>query len=189
MKNSNSSNNSIKMYLDKKYQQAFTFVSQGDDVWSAKTKTEVYTDQSGNKFTVKYRDGYCTDNYCSIIFDKDIEQIFQSAVNANCKVFVSTKSSFFGETDVFNNTDDYMKQCPVINISVIVLRETDFSSISTVMLNAGRDFTASVMIYCVTPDLFNDASAYSDGLDQTKIISTGSFWIENNTITSESWEA
>lgn len=189
MRNTNREKKAVDSYLNKKYPQAFSYVSPGNDVWSSKTLSMTYEDQNGSRFTVKYNDDFCTDNYCSVLFDREIEKYFQNSIRVNCKVFASTQSSFFGPAAAFSDFQDYMKQCAVINLTVYVLDKNAFSEAAEAMRQAGADCAASVMLYCVTEDVMNGVSSYSGAPTPANILSTGSFWIENGVITHTSWGA
>ena len=179
----------IEDYLNQKYQQPFTFISEGDGVWSDRAKTAYYADQEGLKFTVRYTDNLMSDNYCSALYDGSIAQRLRDAMQTDCKVSASTNAAFFGENQSFSDINDYMKQCPVINVSIVVTREDSFSTVAFDVLSAADGATISAVITCVPQHVFNGLVSAEEEIAPGDIVSYGSFWIESGALVRATWEA
>ena len=181
-------NRRIEDYLSQKYQQPFTFISEGGGVWSDRTKTAYYADQEGLKFAVRYTDNLASDNYYSAIYDGAITQRLRDAMQTDCKVLASTKAAFFGENQSFSDINEYMKQCPVINVSIIVTRENSFTTVASDVLSAADGATISAVITCVPQRVFNGLTSAEDEIAPGDIVSYGSFWVENGALVRATWE-
>lgn len=181
-------NRRIEDYLSQKYQQPFTFISEGGGVWSDRTKTVYYADQEGVEFAVKYTDNLVSDNYNSAIYDGAITQRLRDAMQTDCKVSASTNTAFFGENQSFSDINEYMKQCPVINVSIVVTREDSFSTVASGVLSAADGATISAVITCVPQHVFNNLASAEDEIAPGDIVSYGSFWAENGALVRVTWE-
>lgn len=172
-------------YLSSKYGEVFSFVSYGDDVWSSKSKSSIYSDNNGQNFTVKENSGYFTDNYCSILFDASASESINAFFEDNTKVFVNTQSVFFPSTKKFDNTSDYLKDCSVINVAIYTTQVEHYEEISKLLMNAMSDCTVSTVVYCVDVQDFINITEFKS---TANVLTSGSFWIENNEVSSKSWE-
>lgn len=182
-------NRRIEDYLNQKYQQPFTFISEGDGVWLDRTKTAYYADQEGLQFAVRYTDNLMSDNYCSAIYDGSITQRLHDAVQTDCMVSASTKAAFFDENQLFSDVNEYMERCPVINVSIIVTREDSFPTVASDVLSAADGVTISAVITCVPQHVFNGLTSAEDEIAPGNIVSYGSFWVENGAVARATWEA
>lgn len=181
-----SSNNAIA-YLKEKYGQDFTFDSWGNDVWSSKTETSFYKDNDGRLFSVKRRGNDFSDNYCSVLYDYEIQNHFNSLFKETEKVFVSTNREFFGITWLFKDYKDYMEKCSVINLELIIILEENIDEIANTLLIKANNSTAYVIVYRVSESIFNNLTQYSNQVDLTDVIQVESFWIRDGSVNSKSW--
>ncbi len=174
-----------KDYLTSKYGGVFSFVSYGDDVWSAKSKSSIFSDNYGQNFTVKENSGYFTDNYCSVLFDASASESINTFFEDNTKVFVNTQSVFLPSAKKFDNTSDYLKDCSVINVAIYTTQDEHYEEISRLLMSAMSGYTVSAVVYCVDVDDFMNVTEYKS---TANVLTSGSFWIENNEVSSKSWE-
>lgn len=184
---STKSNRGADAYLKNKYQQSFSYISPGDDVWSSKTKSLIYQDNNGNEFTVRDTDGQFSDNYCSVIFDKQIETAVREKLETKYKFFVCSKSEYFGSSYAFDDVDGYLAECAVINAAVIAKEGTDFDEIAYDIQRAIEHGEFSVVIYSVSDSAFAEKKSYEGTIPNSEIYRTGNFWIADSTMTSKSW--
>lgn len=176
----------VESYLTNKYNDEFTFVSYGDNVWSSKSKSLIYADENGQYFTVKENSGYFSDNYCSVLFDESASKLVTGFFDEKIKAFVSTQSVFLSSSKRFDNVFDYLKACAVVNV-VIYTAQSDYSceEISKRLLNKMHDCCVSVVVYSVAEDAFDSIINYESSVN---VLSSSSFWIKNNEISLKSWE-
>lgn len=180
-----SDKNKIEQYLSTKYTGDFTYISDGNDVWSSKTKTYVYSDENGNSFNVKNTDGVLIDNYCSVLFDDTANQNIAEKSAFDFKLFVNTESTFFGSSDTFENYITYLTECPVVDICIYTVKSDENDKIADMLLESFKNCTASVVIYVVSDETYSNAYRYGDSAG---VLSSQTFWIKDNSITSKSWE-
>lgn len=111
-------NDKIIKYLENKYNQSFSYVSLGDDVWSSKSETKIFSNNNNQKFEVNVNDNYITDTYYSIIYDDEISKYYQSQFTKNYKIFASSKSYFTNENQKYSEAKDYMNSVPSLSIAI-----------------------------------------------------------------------
>lgn len=181
--------NRVETYLSNKYQKTFSYVSEKGGVWSDKATSVIYKDPNGVECVVRYTDKYMSDNYCSALYDGEIAQRLRDTIQAECKVFVSTESAFFGESKSFASAEDYLKRCGVVNITIYVPQENLLSDVAADVQRASEGSTFSGMIQCVSRDVFHNLSSRDDNVLPGDIVEYGSFWIEDGVIVRTSWEA
>lgn len=172
-------------YLYNKYQKKFLYISQGDDVWSSKIKTYVCEDEDGREFFVKENNGDFIDNYGFIQYDESIQEKFSGVLQKECKLFVSSKSFFEGAISKSNSLEEYIKKCSVINVAIFIAENDSCSELANKLLEVASGSTISAVIYCVSSETLNDISKYTD---TSNVISSESFWIEDNQLSDMSWE-
>ena len=176
---------SAENYLSNKYNEEFVFVSYGDDVWSSKSKSSIYSNKNGQNFTVKENSGYFTDNYCSVLFDTTASEHVNGLFDDNVKVFINTQSVFLSDTKQFDTASNYLKECAVINVAIYTTQIEHYEEIAKQLLTIMNDCTVSAVVYCVEAEDFASITEYKS---TAKVLTSGSFWIENNEISSKSWE-
>lgn len=176
---------SAEKYLSNKYNEEFVFVSYGDDVWSSKSKSSIYSNKNGQNFTVKENSGYFTDNYCSVLFDTTVSEHVNGLFDDNVKVFINTQSAFLFDTKQFDTASNYLKECAVINVAIYTTQIEHYEEIAKQLLVIMNDCTVSAVVYCVDVEDFATITEYKS---TAKVLTSGSFWIENNEISSKSWE-
>lgn len=179
-----SDKNKIEQYLSTKYTGNFTYISDGNDVWSSKTKTYVYSDENGNSFNVKNTDGVLIDNYCSVLFDDTANKNIAEKYAFDFKLFVNTESTFLGSSDKIENYSTYLTECPVVDICIYTVKSDEYDKIADMLLEPFKNCTASVVIYVVSDETYSNAYRYGDSAG---VLSSQTFWIKDNTITSKSW--
>lgn len=172
-------------YLLTKYGSEFSFVSYGDDVWSSKSKSSNFSDTEGREFTVKENNGYFTDNYASVLFDIAAGEYVATFFGEDTKVYISTQSVFLPATRKFDSMSEYLKDCSVINVAIFTKRIGEYEEVAETLLNALSDCFASAVIYCVDEANLAEVREYKSFVNT---IASESFWIENNEISSRSWE-
>ena len=117
-------NDKIIKYLENKYNQNFSYVSSGDDVWSSKSETKIFSDNNNQKFKVKVFSDYIADTYYSIIYDDEISKYYQNQFTKNYKIFASSESYFTNENQkyseakgkVFSIAPFYAEMCDLYKI-------------------------------------------------------------------------
>jgi len=172
-------------YLSAKYDGEFSFASQGDDVWSSKSEISIFSDDKGQKFKVKETDGYYVDNYCSVIFDRSASEYVNSFFEDKIKVFISTQSVFLHEGKEFDAPSDYLKECSVINVAIYTTQTEYYEEIAEQLLAVMSGCTVSAVVFCVENEDYIKVTEYKNSAN---VLASGSFWIENNKISSKSWE-
>lgn len=111
-------NDKIIKYLEDKYNQSFSYVSLGDDVWSSRSETKIFSDYNNQKFEVNVNGNYIADTYYSIIYDDEISKYYQSQFTKNYKIFSSSESYFTNENQKYSEVKDYMNSVPNLNIAI-----------------------------------------------------------------------
>lgn len=186
MTNSNIKNDKeIDNYLSEKYGLTFVYISHGDDVWSSKASSYIYANKEGDYFTVKDNSGYFADNYCSCLYDAVASEQISNDSSLNIKLYVNTKSAYFGKEKTFEGYIDYLQECPVVNIAIYTDGIDDFDKIANSLKDVFTDCSISAVIYCVESNVYDEIENYDNKLD---ILSSETFWIEDNKISDKSWE-
>ena len=172
-------------YLITKYGSEFSFLSNGDDVWSSKSKSLIFSYEEGREFTVKENSGYFTDNYASVLFDTGASKDVNAFFGEDTKIYVNTMSVFFPSAKIFHSASEYLKDCSVVNVAIFTKRIGEYDSIAETLRAAMGDCTVYAVIYCVDEAEFASVCEYKSLVNT---IASESFWIDNDEISSRSWE-
>ena len=146
--------NEITNYLQNKYNKDFTFVGEGDDVWSSNTITKIYSDNKKNEFKIKINDNYLSDNYYSVIYDEEISKYYQNEFTSNYKVFVSSESYYTNNSKSYANVNEYIDDIVGLNISIYTTDdniETTKNKLDEIIFNSNY---VSGVIYVISNDDF-----------------------------------
>ena len=175
-------------YLSEKYHQNFEFTAHGIDAWSSRFDTAIFKDEAGNKFQVRHaEDGY-TDNYTTVLFDKKIEECFQSAINSECKVFANTRTFYSGSTEFFSDLENYLDSAPAISLQVYVKEKDKNNEIAEQVLNVIPDSRVTCVVTVVGEDLFHDINRNSETPKGKNVLDMYTFSMKNGQIVRQSWE-
>ena len=192
MENYGVARGSMKSYLKDKYNAKFTYVSAGRLGWPAKDVYTIFKDEDGNEleihsyvgdsiFTKKY-----SDNYYSVIYDKQVQDQLQLQLDSQYKIFISTKREFTIGKEKYDNAEDYMRACLYVYIAICTTEDPDFDKIYELLLNEMSDVNMSVSVYTLTEEGFDTVSEYPDyvkyGIKQSDIIYRDSFVIKENEV-------
>ena len=172
---------SAMAYLKEKYGEKFNYVGLGDTVWSSKSKFFIFTDDSGNEFTVEERGGSYSDDYGSIIYDREIQQKLSSVVPAESKLFASTEGCRRTYTNKDMSVEEYMKEAGIINVVILTTESDNYKILTDSLIEFSSDLVISGVIYQVSDEMFNEVNSFTESQENTHdIIACESFWIENN---------
>lgn len=175
-------NDKIIKYLENKYNQSFSYVSLGDDVWSSKSETKVFSNNNNQKFEVNVNDNNITDTYYSIIYDDEISKYYQSQFTKNYKIFASSASYFTNENQKYLEVKEYIKNVPTLNIAIYTT-DNDLNIIKSKLdsvLFEGQYISGVIYIvdekdfYNITKNNYKDMTSIS--------VASKSFSITNNTL-------
>lgn len=172
----------IESYLKNKYNSNFHFVSRGGYDVRSHVRSYTYKNEDGNEFSIRYYTDFISDNYGHILYDGEIQDKLQSILGENCKVFVSTKTSFTSASSDVSNAENYMEQTAYIQVDVYTLQETDYQQIAEPLLDETKNIDFFVTIYHTTEVGYDSVTKYSDTLNYADELSRDSFWIEDNQI-------
>ena len=154
-------NSSIKQYLESKYNQEFTYVRDGNDVWSSKTQTKIFSDRNGNELNVVFFKNDVSslqDNYYSFIYDNEISNLFQNSFTRKYKVFANTKGEYTSKE--YNNMNTYLTNVAVISLRVYTAN-TDYNIVSmkevikNIVINNNLNKYVHVIFYQISNEDFN----------------------------------
>jgi len=187
--------NSVKSYLENKYNAEFEYVSSGSSSWSSVGLHMIFKDSKENRFNV-YLDNVILDNYMSVIFDTKASTIFQGIYDFDYKVYVSTGNYQNGKNDTFKSDgiDEYLKSVSYIQVIIYTDCQTfDTSTIAPLFLDRIKDkeYIVSFMLKVVIKDKYDsiNGSFDDDSMVYGEQLAQGSFWVNaDNTISSESWD-
>lgn len=175
-------NDKIIKYLENKYNQSFSYVSLGNDVWSSKSETKIFSNNNNQKFEVRVRDNYITDTYYSIIYDDEISKYYQSQFTKNYKIFASSGGNFTDENQKYLEVKEYIKNVPALNIAIYTT-DNDLNIIKSKLdsvLFEGQ-FISGVIYIVDEKDFYNITK--NNYKDMTSIsVASKSFSITNNTL-------
>lgn len=175
-------NDKIIKYLENKYNQSFSYVSLGDDVWSSKSETKIFSDNNNREFEVKVFSNYIADTYYSIIYDDEISKYYQNQFTKNYKIFASSKSYFTNENQKYSEVKDYMNSVPSLSIAIYTT-DNDLNIIKSKfdsVLFEGQYISG--VVYIVAEKDFDNITKYNYK-DMTSItVASKSFTITNNTL-------
>lgn len=175
-------NDKIIKYLENKYNQSFSYVSLGDDVWSSKSETKIFSNNNNQKFEVNVNDNNITDTYYSIIYDDEISKYYQSQFTKNYKIFASSESYFTNENQKYLEVKEYIKNVPTLNIAIYTT-DNDLNIIKSKLdsvLFEGQFISGVIYIvdeknfYNITKNNYKDMTSIS--------VASKSFSITNNTL-------
>ena len=124
------SNKEIIKYLNEKYNVEFYYVEDISDGWPNNNyEKKVFSDINGNRFEVhRYVDSKnLYDNYYSVIYDSEIENIIKKDFSSQYKVFASTKDSEIVSTKRFNNLYEYLDYIPYVRIVVCTTNDININ--------------------------------------------------------------
>lgn len=173
-------NDKIIKYLENKYNQSFSYVSSGDDVWSSKSETKIFSDNNNREFEVKVFSDYIADTYYSIIYDDEVSKYYQNQFTKNYKIFASSESYFTNENQKYSEVKDYMNSVPSLSI-VIYTTDNDLNIIKSKfdsVLFEGQYISG--VVYIVAEKDFDNITKYNYK-DMTSItVTSKSFTITNN---------
>lgn len=175
-------NDKIIKYLGNKYNQSFSYVSLGDDVWSSKSETKIFSDNNNREFEVKVFSDHIADTYYSIIYDDEISKYYQNQFTKNYKIFASSESYFTNENQKYSEVKDYMNSVPSLSIAIYTT-DNDLniikSKFDSVLFESQY---ISGVVYIVAEKDFDNITKYNYK-DMTSItVSSKSFTITNNTL-------
>lgn len=154
--------NEITNYLQDKYNKNFTFVGEGDDVWSSNTITKIYSDNNKNEFKIKINDDYLSDNYYSVIYDEEISKYYQNEFTSSYKVFVSSESYYTNNSKSYTNVNEYIDDIVGLNVSIYTTDnniETTKNKLDKIIFNGNY---VSGVIYVVSNDDFVNITDYNN---------------------------
>lgn len=175
-------NDKIIKYLENKYNQSFSYVSLGDDVWSSKSETKIFSDNNNREFEVKVFSNYIADTYYSIIYDDEISKYYQNQFTKNYKIFASSESYFTNENQKYSEVKDYMNSVPSLSIAIYTT-DNDLNIIKSKfdsVLFEGQYISG--VVYIVAEKDFDNITKYNYK-DMTSItVASKSFTITNNTL-------
>lgn len=172
-------NDKIITYLENKYNQSFSYVSSGDDVWSSKSETKIFSDNNNREFEVKIFSDHIADTYYSIIYDDEISKYYQNQFTENYKIFASSESYFTNENQKYSEVKDYMNSVPSLSIAIYTT-DNDLNIIKSKfdsVLFEGQYISG--VVYIVAEKDFDNIT----NKDMTSItVASKSFSITNNTL-------
>ena len=175
-------NDKIIKYLENKYNQSFSYVSLGDDVWSSKSETKIFSDNNNREFKVEVFSNYIADTYYSIIYDDEISKYYQNQFTKNYKIFASSESYFTNENQKYSEVKDYMNSVPSLSIAIYTT-DNDLNIIKSKfdsVLFEGQYISG--VVYIVAEKDFDNITKYNYK-DMTSItVTSKSFTITNNTL-------
>lgn len=175
-------NDKIIKYLENKYNQNFNYVSSGDDVWSSKSETKIFSDNNNQKFKVNVNDSYIADTYYSIIYDDEISKYYQNQFTKNYKIFASSESYFTNENQKYSEAKDYMNSVPSLSIAIYTT-DNDLNIIKSKfdsVLFEGQYISG--VVYIIAEKDFDNITKYNYK-DMTSItVTSKTFTITNNTL-------
>lgn len=175
-------NDKIIKYLENKYNQSFSYVSLGDDVWSSKSETKIFSDNNNREFEVEVFSNYIADTYYSIIYDDEISKYYQNQFTKNYKIFASSESYFTNENQKYSEVKDYMNSVPSLSIAIYTT-DNDLNIIKSKfdsVLFEGQYISG--VVYIVAEKDFDNITKYNYK-DMTSItVTSKSFTITNNTL-------
>ena len=175
-------NDKIITYLENKYNQSFSYVSLGNDVWSSKSETKIFSDNNNREFEVKVFSDYIADTYYSIIYDDEISKYYQNQFTKNYKIFASSESYFTNENQKYSEVKDYMNSVPSLSIAIYTT-DNDLNIIKSKLdsvLFEGQ-FISGVIYIVDEKDFYNITK--NNYKDMTSIsVASKSFSITNNTL-------
>ncbi len=182
-----------KSYLEDKYDDDFTYIGNGDDLWSDKQTTSIYEDKNGKEFSVEEYRGDYIDNYSSVLYDGEIQAELQALYGNDYKVFFSSVGAFFSENRHFDSSNDYLKSCSPVSVEIVVQQAKDYDEIVETLLRYINDTQSmntyySAVIYDLNANAYDNISSYGDEILPSDIESYGSFSIKNGQIEDKSWE-
>ncbi len=175
-------NDKIIKYLENKYNQSFSYVSLGDDVWSSKSETKIFSDNNNREFKVEVFSNYIADTYYSIIYDDEISKYYQNQFTKNYKIFASSESYFTNKNQKYSEVKDYMNSVPSLSIAIYTT-DNDLNIIKSKfdsVLFEGQYISG--VVYIVAEKDFDNITKYNYK-DMTSItVTSKSFTITNNTL-------
>lgn len=175
-------------YLTEKYHQSFVFFQQGIDAWSSRYSTAIFKNAGGEKFQVRYSEDGFIDNFATLLFDKDIEERFMSAISCECKLFANTRTFYSGANELFSDCDDYLASTPAISIRVYVKEKDINSQLMNQMLKVIPDSLVTCTVTVVADGLYADIDRNSETPKGDKVLDRYSFSLKNGNIVNQSWE-
>ena len=175
-------NDKIIKYLENKYNQSFSYVSLGDDVWSSKSETKIFSDNNNREFKDEVFNNYIADTYYSIIYDDEISKYYQNQFTKNYKIFASSESYFTNKNQKYSEVKDYMNSVPSLSIAIYTT-DNDLNIIKSKfdsVLFEGQYISG--VVYIVAEKDFDNITKYNYK-DMTSItVTSKSFTITNNTL-------
>ena len=175
-------NDKIIKYLENKYNQSFSYVSLGDDVWSSKSETKIFSDNNNREFKVEVFSNYIADTYYSIIYDDEISKYYLNQFTKNYKIFASSESYFTNKNQKYSEVKDYMNSVPSLSIAIYTT-DNDLNIIKSKfdsVLFEGQYISG--VVYIVAEKDFDNITKYNYK-DMTSItVTSKSFTITNNTL-------
>ena len=147
------STNDIDTYLKDKYNNDFTYLSNGNDPWNATTNTYKYSD-SKNVFQVQVTAEHIADNYNSVLFDSEIQKYINSSIRTRCKIYVYTEGEFLGKSGKFDNYNEYVENCSVISLAVYSTDKEVKNQLSDELSELLPDTTLNVVFKVISSDSF-----------------------------------
>lgn len=175
-------------YLSEKYHQNFEFSAHGIDAWYSRFDTAIFQDEAGNRFQVRHADDGYTDNYTTVLFDRKIEEAFQSAIKSECKVFANTRTFFSGATEIYSNYEDYLSNAPAISLQVYVKEKDINNEIVNQILNVIPDSRVTCVVTVVGEELFSDINRNSETPKGKNVLDMYTFSMKNGHTVRQSWE-
>jgi len=178
-------------YLEDKYDDDFTYIGKGYELWSDKQTTLIYEDKNGKAFSVEEYHGDYIDNYGSALYDDKIQKELQALYGNEYKVFFSSAGVYFSENKHFESSSDYLKNCPTVNIKIITNQAKDYDEIAAALLSFSNDTKSadtyySVVIYNLDMDAYDKINSFGDEILPSNIEDYGSFTVKNGQIQNKS---
>ena len=116
--------------LNDKYDIKFHFVSTvDDDGWPSHWQHLIYADEEGREVLLKVGTNTLFDNYCSSLYDPEIQKVLSDLFDINGRLFISTASSLFGKNGRYNNYSEYYNSCSFINVFIIVCDQESYEEV------------------------------------------------------------
>lgn len=99
------------------------------------------------------------------MFDSDIEDYLNIQLEVPYKLFVSTESTFFNASVLFNGFEDYLEKCSEVTIKMYVKKEVSLEEIEA-KLNEKLSFSRGfVNVYTVSEDVFDSINQFLQSFD------------------------
>ena len=170
-------------YLNDKYDIKFHFVSTvDDDGWPSHWQHLIYADEEGREVLLKVGTNTLFDNYCSSLYDPEIQKVLSDLFDINGRLFISTASSLFGKNGRYNNYSEYYNSCSFINVFIIVCDQESYEEVRKKMTSIDINKKCFVMLEYVSHSIYKDIDSYqqAEQIPTHQVIKSESFTIENN---------